>query len=657
MPKQKLTNSLIFKIGFRVVLVEIIILASIGVFYINRFVNEVDQRLIENVKLPSQLIDGGLVRLVALNDPDSLRLLVGDNIQQVILATPDGQVIFSLDETYSQSNVADIPFLNEAWFSEQNSGSITDWGNIENTQFIFNVSRLRSASGNDTYLYVQSDTSSAEFQKQSIMILFFLGSLVTLIATSLIVSVFFQRVVFRRLNQTVTTLQNVEKGNLRSRIAHIESDDEISSLQHSVNKMIAQLQSLFSTLEQRVEDRTREAEEARKQAEKANHAKSIFLSNMSHELRTPLNTVIGYGTSMLTMPEMYEGKQLDSVFAKDVSTILTNGKYLLGLINDILDLSKIEAGKLTLDQQPVNLADTFSGVFSTITGLLQGKSIQLRPDYPDNLPDVWADSLRVRQILLNLMSNAVKYTESGSITLSAKVVGDKLTIAVADTGVGIPEELLESIFDRFVQAKTEHQFIGTGLGLDICQQLCRMHGSELNISSVVGQGTTFNFELPLATAEQLTAITQSANANQVGTISDDGILDPSSYYNILVVALSSGVRINLRKVFEAENHNVFESVNLEDGMSLAKGLLPDFIVVDIDQDKAGIDIVHALRDDEETRSITLVVLSPFKELAELEPLHIDVYLKKPIHGKRVLETVNRLLHPKNSDKESIKETL
>lgn len=656
MSKQKLTNSLIFKIGFRVVLIEIIILASIGTFYINRFVNEVDQRLIENVKLPSQLIDGGLVRLVALNDPDSLRLLVGDNIQQVILATTDGQVIFSLDETYSQSNIADIPFLNQAWFSEQNTGSITDWGNIQNAQFIFNVSRLQGVSGNDTFLYVQSDTSSAEFQKRSILILFFLGSLATLIATSLTVSVFFQRVVFRRLNQTVTTLQNVEKGNLRSRITQIESNDEISSLQHSTNKMIEQLQSLFATLEQRVEDRTREAEEARKQAEKANHAKSVFLSNMSHELRTPLNTVIGYGTSMLTMPEMYEGKKLDAVFAKDVNTILTNGKYLLGLINDILDLSKIEAGKLTLDQQAVNLADTFSGVFSTITGLLQGKSIQLRPDYADDLPEVWADSLRVRQILLNLMSNAVKYTESGSITLSAKVMGDKLAISVTDTGIGIPEEMLETIFDRFVQAKTEHQFIGTGLGLDICQQLCRMHGSELRISSVVGQGTTFSFELPLAKPEQLSQTAQNQQPDQQGLVSDDAILDPMSYYNILVIAVSSSVRINLRNVFESENHNVFECVDLEEGMMLAKGLLPDFIIIDIDQDKAGIEIVKALRADAETHSLAIVVLSPYKEITELAPFHVNAYLKKPVHGKRVLEMVKGLF-PNNQDEQSIKETL
>ena len=455
--KQKLTNSLIFKISFQVVLVEIIILTIVGAIYINRFYAEIDQRLAENVQLPSQLIDGGLIRLVSLNDADALRLLVGDDIQQVVLASPGGQVVFSLDSAYARSNVSEIPFLEEAWFSEQNDGSITNLGKTENENFIFNVSRIPGTGGSDLYLYVQSDTTAAEGQKRNILGLFFLGSLATLLATFAIVVVFFQRTIFRRLNNTINTLQEVEQGDLRSRVANIDTQDEISSLQHSVNKMIEQLQSFFSTLEQRVEERTREAEDARQVAEEASQAKSVFLSNMSHELRTPLNTVIGYGNSMLTMPEMYDGKTLDPVYAKDINTILMNGKYLLGLINDILDLSKIEAGKLTLDRQAVNLEDTFNGVFSTITGLLQGKSIQLRPDYTDDLPEVWADPLRVRQILLNLMSNAVKFTESGSVTLSARVVEDSLLISVADTGVGIPEEMLDSIFDRFTQVKMEHQ--------------------------------------------------------------------------------------------------------------------------------------------------------------------------------------------------------
>lgn len=639
MVNKKLTNSLIYKISLQVISVEIILLAIVGAIYINSFFDQVENRLKENVQLPSQLIQGGLVRLVSLNDPDSLRLLVGDNIQQVILTDTNGQVVFSLDPEYNQSNVSDIPFLDEAWF--QSTESITDWNHIDGKQSIFNVSRITGT--NDLFLYVQSDTSEAQAQKRDLLIIFLVGSLATLVATSGIVILFFQRTIFSRLNRTITTLGKVEQGNLRARIHDIDTHDEIASLQHSVNNMIEQLQSFFSTLEFRVEERTKEAEEARKIAEEASQAKSIFLSNMSHELRTPLNTVIGYGTSMLTIPEMYEGKSLDPVFEKDISTMVTNGKYLLGLINDILDLSKIEAGKLTLDRQAVDLVDTFNGVFSTITGLLQGKSIQLRPDYPSTLPKVWADPLRIRQILLNLLSNAVKYTKSGSVTLSAKVVEDELIISVTDTGAGIPEEMLEYIFDRFTQVKLEHQFQGTGLGLDICQRLCRMHDSELKVSSIVEQGSTFTFHLPLATPEQLLESTLETSA-QVGVLTDEGVLDPSSYYNILIVAPSSKVRINLRKAFEADNHNVFESVDAEEGMLLAEGLLPDFVVIDA----AAIDIIESLRSNDATKSIMLVVLGTEKSMPELEPFNVDLYLKKPMHGKRILENISTMILSKEA---------
>src|SRR5450432_238359 len=212
---------------------------------------------------------------------------------------------------------------------------------------------------------------------------------------------------------------------------------------------------------------------AQQKAEQANKAKSLFLSNMSHELRTPLNVVIGYTSSMLDRPTMYNNEVLPTIYAKDIQLIKDNGYHLMGLINDILDLSKIEAGKLDLNVKAFDLHDILRGVIATSVGLVKDKPVQINSDFSDQWPLVLADDVRVRQIILNLMSNAVKFTEQGSVTLRVSVEGNFVRISVTDTGIGIPEHALATIFDRFQQAEqdTSRIYGGTGLGLDISKTL------------------------------------------------------------------------------------------------------------------------------------------------------------------------------------------
>src|SRR5260221_4730458 len=218
---------------------------------------------------------------------------------------------------------------------------------------------------------------------------------------------------------------------------------------------------------------------------------------MSHELRTPLNVIIGYTSTMLDMPGMYQNVPLPRGYIEDIRLIKDNGYYLLGLINDILDLSKIEAGKLELHRSIINISEMFRGIVATSIGLVNDKPLQIRPDFPDDLPPVWADTTRIRQIVLNLMSNAIKFTPSGSVTLQAVVKDQQIRVAIIDTGIGIPAKALAHIFDRFEQAEhdTDEHYGGTGLGLDISQQMVRMHGGELIVESTVGQGSTFSFTL------------------------------------------------------------------------------------------------------------------------------------------------------------------
>ncbi|HLY26157.1 MAG TPA: histidine kinase dimerization/phospho-acceptor domain-containing protein, partial [Aggregatilineales bacterium] len=230
---------------------------------------------------------------------------------------------------------------------------------------------------------------------------------------------------------------------------------------HRAEMFYEQKEQLAETLRQlthahsRLEIMNAKVVQSQHQAEYASQAKTTFLSNMSHELRTPLNVIIGYSSSMLDMPALYDNMNLSSKQERDIKLIKDSGYYLLGLINDILDLSKIEAGKLELHCAETSLPEIFKGLVATSVGLVKDKPILIRPDFPEDLPLVWADPTRVRQIVLNLMSNAIKFTNTGSVTLHAHVDAQVVHISVIDTGIGIPEKALPHIFDRFEQAERD----------------------------------------------------------------------------------------------------------------------------------------------------------------------------------------------------------
>ena len=223
--------------------------------------------------------------------------------------------------------------------------------------------------------------------------------------------------------------------------------------------------------------------------------KSEFLANMSHELRTPLNSIIGYAELLL----MGINGDLDAESAKDIQAIYDNGQQLLTLINDVLDLAKIEAGRMQLDREPIDVATLMEDVRVRNAGLLLRKPVDLRVAVEPNLPPLWADPVRMRQILGNLLSNAVKFTQEGSITLRAYRQGDALCLAVEDSGIGIAAEVLGSIFDKFrqVDGSSTRSSDGTGLGLAITRHLVELHGGQVGVHSQVGEGSVFTVRLPL----------------------------------------------------------------------------------------------------------------------------------------------------------------
>jgi signal transduction histidine kinase len=246
-----------------------------------------------------------------------------------------------------------------------------------------------------------------------------------------------------------------------------------------------------------------EIQEKSQQLELVSQHKSDFLANMSHELRTPLNAIIGYSEML-----QEEADDLaEEAFLPDLRKINAAGKHLLGLINDILDLSKIEAGKMDLFLEDFSVPDLVQDVAAIVRPLVEKNANTLVVDCPDDVGTMHADLTKVRQALFNLLSNASKFTDHGTITLTVERESeDWLTFAVSDTGIGMTEEQLGRLFEAFSQAEasTRTKYGGTGLGLAISRQFCRLMGGDITVESSYGQGSTFTVRLPAVVAEAAT---------------------------------------------------------------------------------------------------------------------------------------------------------
>ena len=278
-------------------------------------------------------------------------------------------------------------------------------------------------------------------------------------------------------------------GDLNYRIDNIDDTGELGDLANAFNDMSDKLRHAIVDVRQ-----------ARDQADEANAAKSIFLANVSHELRTPLNAIIGY--SEMLQDELDDPEDVDRPqFRRDLNQIIKSGRQLLALINDILDLSKIETGKMSLHCETFSPAEILQQSCDAIAPLLYDNGNKLEVEDLAELPTLYNDATKFRQVFTNLLSNANKFTRDGQITVTARILEDKpgwTEFAVADTGIGMDDEQQSRVFDAFVQAdsSTTANYGGTGLGLAICRDYCDMMGGTITVESEVGAGSTFTVQLP-----------------------------------------------------------------------------------------------------------------------------------------------------------------
>ena len=473
----------------------------------------------------------------------------------------------------------------------------------------------------------------------------------------------------KKLGETVTVSGNREVRELASGFNQMTNElkelyDTLLSRNTDLSQEIndrefaeKELKKHRDHLEDLVEQRTVDLAAARDAALEASRSKSLFLANMSHELRTPLNAIIGY--SEMLIDDMDESAKHEH--GPDLEKIHSAGRHLLSLINDILDLTKIETGKMDLYEEWFDVKDMVDSVASTILPLFEKNNNTFRVNCPEDIGDLFADITKIRQSLFNLLSNSSKFSKDDEVvlTISRKMLNGREDIYfdVRDHGIGLSQEQQDKLFEAFSQAdpSTTRKYGGTGLGLVISQHLCNMMGGGIQLTSKLGGGSTFTIILPVKSGADLTLqenpnlreLSWRSNAvaagNRFSAEREDSELDRREKVStVLVIDDDQSVRQSMTHFLTQKGFSVQAAAGGEEGLLLAKEFKPDAITLDVMM--PGLDgwsVLKALKEDPELQNIPVILVTMVENRSMGYSLGAAEYLSKPIDRERLFALLKR----------------
>lgn len=424
----------------------------------------------------------------------------------------------------------------------------------------------------------------------------------------------------------------------------------------------------WKKLEEELGKRSREEEllrqniellETNRRLQELDRMKSDFISTVSHELRTPLTSILGFSKIIekrleeVIFPHVkYDDKKVERAARQikdNVKIIIMEGERLTKLINDVLDLSKMEAGKIDWETEPLSVAEVVARATAATRALFEQAGLRLIKDIEEGLPEVQGDRDRLIQTVINLISNAVKFTDKGSVTCRARKTGNEITVNVIDTGMGIAREDQEKVFEKFKQVgdTLTDKPKGTGLGLPICKQIVEHHGGKIRVESEPGKGSNFSFTLPVM-KDSVTVVKRIDVDTLVKQLKDHVVtVAPSvaeDLSKILVVDDDTNIRALLRQELEAVGYRVREAKDGLEAIGEVKKERPDLIILDVMMPgMSGFDVAAVLKNDPMTMDLPIVILSIVEDKERGYRIGVDRYFTKPVDTEELLREVGVLI--------------